>query len=59
MQELEGKELSRHDKLKKEELESQVDVLHTLDEKYADAGAVYDFVSFHDGTQWWYEYYAS
>lgn len=52
LQGCEGKELSRDDKLLKEELENQVDVLNNLDKKYNDPGAVYDFVLFHDGSHW-------
>ncbi|KAG8225790.1 hypothetical protein J437_LFUL005597 [Ladona fulva] len=40
------------DKLKKDDLESQVEVLNNLEKKYCDVGPAYDCIVFHDGDMW-------
>ncbi|GLH08749.1 Tripeptidyl-peptidase 2 [Gryllus bimaculatus] len=55
LQEFEAKissPLSNEDKLIKEDLEAQVDVLNTMEKKYFDVGPAYDCVVFHDGHMW-------
>jgi tripeptidyl-peptidase-2 len=40
------------DKLHKEDLEAQIDILTSLDKNYNDVGPAYDCVVFHDGQMW-------
>lgn len=47
-----SQQTSRADKLYKEELEAQLDVLNHMEKKYTDLGPVYDCVVFHDGDIW-------
>ncbi|XP_064639092.1 tripeptidyl-peptidase 2-like isoform X2 [Lineus longissimus] len=44
--------LSLENKLIKEDLQAQIDVLNTVDRKLTDPGPVYDCVVFHDGATW-------
>lgn len=44
--------LNQDQKLEKEDLEAQVEVLGMLEKKFEDAGPVYDCVVFHDGSSW-------
>lgn len=47
-----SQQISRADKLFKEELEAQLDMLNHMEKKYIDLGPVYDCVVFHDGDIW-------
>lgn len=47
-----GQPITRVQKLAKEDLECQVEVLNTFEKKYADQGPVYDCIVFHDGIMW-------
>lgn len=40
------------DKLLKEELEVQIEMLNTLEKKYKNIGPCFDCVVFHDGEKW-------
>lgn len=42
----------QEDKLQKDNLTAQVDILQNADKKYCDPGPVYDCVVFHDGESW-------
>ncbi|XP_071839220.1 tripeptidyl-peptidase 2-like isoform X2 [Apostichopus japonicus] len=42
----------QEDKLQKDNLSAQVDILQNADKKYSDPGPVYDCVVFHDGESW-------
>ena len=39
----------KEEKLTKEDLQAQVDVLTNMDKKFSDSGPTYDCVVFHDG----------
>ncbi|KAJ9587783.1 hypothetical protein L9F63_018809, partial [Diploptera punctata] len=55
LQEFENKNpqpVSPSDKLQKEELEAQIEILTSLDKNYSDVGPAYDCVVFHDGEMW-------
>ncbi|RZF39809.1 hypothetical protein LSTR_LSTR000457 [Laodelphax striatellus] len=52
LEENKSQNLSREDKLLKEEFEAQVEVLQTFEKKYFDGGIMYDCVVFHDGEMW-------
>ncbi|KAL8612352.1 hypothetical protein ACOMHN_020171 [Nucella lapillus] len=43
---------SMEDRLLKEDLQTQVDLLVNMDKKYSDYGPIYDCVVFHDGNTW-------
>ena len=45
------------DKLQKEDLEAQIDILTAADKNFSDPGPAYDCIVFHDGEIWRYKFY--